>query len=160
VKTNEAGQLRERVIKSSGDNYNHIRALIAQAQRQVAAKGATAVSEREAKQLVIAYSYLHGQRMTSLFDTCHEVLWRVQSALGRWNVILRLFRHSSFLWRIYGRLSNEQKYVDELSKTKLEAVSSGNGFTSTDFAYYQVRRLEASEEASRSDPEASTAAPV
>ena len=145
VGTDEAARLRERVIKSPEDGYNHIRAVVAKAKSQLAIEAAGTVSSHEKALLVQAYSYLHGQRMQSLFDTCHEVLWQLLRSEGRWNAVLRLFRHSSFVWRIYGKLVNEKRYVEELSTANLDVLRQSGGFAAADIDYFEGRRLEASE---------------
>jgi hypothetical protein len=141
----EALRLLERVIKSPGDNYNHVRAVVMKANSQLSSKGTATLSSHERQLLVKSYSYLHGQRMASLFDSCHEALWQLLRSEGRWNAVLRLFRHSSFVWRIYGKLVNERKYVEELSTVGLDALRQIGGFASADIAYFEGRRLEASE---------------
>ena len=141
----EADQLRERVIKSQGDDYNHIRGVIAKVKSQLDRQHGSAILSRQDRVLLTqAYSYLYRQRMASLFDTCHEVLWQVLRSEGLWRAVLRLFRHSSFVWRIYGKLSNERKYVKELSELSLDALRPG-GLASADIAYFEGRRLETSE---------------
>jgi len=146
---NAADALRylERVIKSSGDTYNHVRAVVAKAKSQLAKQGPVTVSAQDRESLVKAYSYLRGQRMASLFNTCHEALWLLLQSEGRLNAVLRLFRHSSFLWRIYGELTNEKKYVEELTKVNLNALGRSGGVASVDIVYFEGRRLEASEAA-------------
>jgi tetratricopeptide (TPR) repeat protein len=141
----EADQFRERVIKSQGDYYNQIRAVITKAKSQlVEGQSSATISRQDRAMLIQAYSYLYGQRMESLFDMCHEVLWQLLRAEGLWPAVLRLFRHSSFVWRIYGKLTNERKYVEELSRVSLDALRSG-GSGMSDLAYFEGRRLETSE---------------
>jgi hypothetical protein len=148
VGSEEGSRLRERVIRCSGDNYNRIRAVIGKAKAQITAAGAASVSPQERKLLFSAYSYLHGQRMAALFDTCHEVLWQLLRAENRWAAVLRLFRHSSFFWRIYGKLPSEKEYVENLSSVDLTSLAR-SGMAAADLAYFERRRLESAEPLSR-----------
>lgn len=53
-----------------------------------------------------------------MFDQCHEALWRLLEARGDMAQTLRLFRHSSFVWRIRGEDDKETKYLEKLRERK------------------------------------------
>ena len=58
------------ILKTSGDIYNHIRAIVIKAERtQVTSRR---LSRLDLISLSSAYSYLYAQRLNSLFDRCHS----------------------------------------------------------------------------------------
>lgn len=65
--------------------------------------------------LIEAYHYLYNERIGSLFHRCHDGLWRHFYERPDVENLLRLFRHSSFIWRIYGEDSREQPYIEQLA---------------------------------------------
>lgn len=95
--------------REKGDFYNEIRAYIDIADRQLSQAGT--LGNTELVRLIGAYQYLFNQRIPSLFDKCHRLLWQAFSIKGQVSNLLALFRHSSFIWRIRGAETNEQKYV-------------------------------------------------
>ena len=87
----------------------------------------------------MGYSYLYAQRMTSLFLSCHGALWKMLMSGRRLRDLLRIFRHSSFLWRLYGEVDTERQYYKELERLELGDIT---GVGNIDAKYFEARRLE------------------
>lgn len=107
----------DRVLESEKAGYNNVRAIVAKA---VAARSGSGIKlkTRDLAALCAAYSYTHTQRFTRMFDDCHDALWDVLEENGNLDQLLRLFRHSSFVWRIRGEDKREADYLAKLSKRK------------------------------------------
>lgn len=138
----EANRLRDRVLASKEDEYNRVRAVVAKARSLQDAGRPDALSSKDRDLLERSYSFLHGQRMTGLFDSCHTVLWAILTAEGRVREMLRLFRHSSFVWRLYGKVQNEQRYVKDLLEIDVDTLKRSGPDTAADLAYFEGRKLE------------------
>ncbi|HYE61128.1 MAG TPA: metallophosphoesterase [Phycisphaerales bacterium] len=118
----EKTKLADRVIDSRTPGYNRTRAIILKAGAILENPGKS-VRPGEVQILTTAYSYLYSQRFSSLFDRCHDALWSVFEADGDTGSLMRLFRHSSFLWRIRGEDAKEAEY---LSKLRAQQVAEAN----------------------------------
>ena len=129
----------QRVIDSKDDQYNRLRAIVAKANRLIALNKSSSLSPEERRVLAMGYSYLYAQRMTSLFRRCHDALWRILMNERRLRDLLRIFRHSSFLWRLYGEVDSERQYYNELEGLELGDISRSGGM---DSVYFEARRLE------------------
>jgi len=104
-----------RVLESSKDGYTRLRALVSKAEHLAEENGLHELTKGERAFLRRGYSYLHSQSMISLFTRCHRVVWELlggeaDSALQR----LRIFRHSSFVWRIWGKKNEEAEFLNLL----------------------------------------------
>lgn len=110
-------RLLDRVLATKDTrDYNQIRAVIAKARALEKVQGQqTDLTRRDLATLASAYSYLYSQRFGSLFDQCHATLWNLLESRGDTTQLLRLFRHSSFLWRIRGNETKEAEYLNRLS---------------------------------------------
>ena len=130
---------QQRVIDSKGDQYNRLRAIVAKANRLIALGRSSSLSPEEHRILAMGYSYLYTQRMTSLFRSCHGALWKILVSERRLGDLLRIFRHSSFLWRLYGEVDTERQCYNELERMELDDVTRSGGI---DAVYFEARRLE------------------
>jgi len=104
----------DKVLAAKERGWNQVRAVVAKA--GVVQRSGGRLSTQEVAALASAYSYLHSQRSRGLLDRCHQRLWRVFEAEGDNVQMLRLFRNTSFLWRIRGDEAKEAAYVKRLSK--------------------------------------------
>jgi hypothetical protein len=102
----------------SADAYNKTRAIAAKTEATSGTVNAPSLTLSDRVTLSEAYSYAHSQRFGSLFDTCHEGMWRSLQETGNVQQLLRLFRHSSFIWRIRGEDVREAEYARKLSSLK------------------------------------------
>lgn len=110
-------RLLDRVLMSKDtSSYNRTRAVVAKARAvERIQNGQTDLTRSDLAILASAYSYLYSQRFGSLFDQCHATLWNLLESRDDTSQLLRLFRHSSFLWRIRGNETKEAEYLNRLS---------------------------------------------
>lgn len=105
---------RERVLETKEDVYNRIRAVVAKSEELIEEGRQGELARQERRFLSESYSYLYSQRLSSLFDRCHKVIWELASTDGQVPVLVRLFRFSSFLWRVFGETEREKQYLRQL----------------------------------------------
>src|ERR1017187_4922861 len=105
----------DKVLASETRGYNQVRAIVSKAATVEKLQKPGKLKPQELATLADAYSYLHAQRLGSLFDECHAALWGRFEEEGDVSQLLRLFRHSSFVWRIRGDEAKESAYVTRLS---------------------------------------------
>jgi calcineurin-like phosphoesterase family protein len=140
--TNSSEKIRllDRVLMSNEQGYNKARGLVAKAKAIQKQDGGIKLKPEEVFGLTWAYSYFYAQRFMSLFNQCHEVLWKVCESAGNTTQLLRLFRHSSFLWRIRGEENKEAEYLQRLSQKNVEETqSSDKGVILLELRYFTLR---------------------
>lgn len=125
-----------RTPSSEKDFYNGVRAIIELAER---CAGTTGLGDDERARLMGAYHFLYNERLSNLFDRCHEALWNEFERVGEIGNLLNLFRHSSFIWRLGGREGTEAKYLAKLVRMVRDVIASGELRSSRDGAYFVVR---------------------
>jgi hypothetical protein len=130
----------DRVLATKERGYNHVRAIVAKAKAIGKLDNPRTLNQQEVSSLAAAYSYLHAQRFGSLLDDCHRLLWRMFEKEKDESKLLRLFRHSSFVWRIRGDEAEESKYLKRLSK--LDVQLSATKVLLAEVSYF-VKRLKA-----------------
>jgi tetratricopeptide (TPR) repeat protein len=118
------------------DFWNVARATITLA--EIAKSGASITLDHRNK-LVDAYHFLHAERLSSLFDRCHECLWRIFEDTNDTENLLNLFRHSSFIWRLAGRDDIEERYLKRLTGKISQLIMSNLPNIARDRAYFMVR---------------------
>ncbi|WP_153002776.1 metallophosphoesterase family protein [Sphingomonas endophytica] len=131
-------RLRE-VVESARvtkDFWNVCRATITLAER---IESGLDVSQDMRDRLVDAYHFLHAERISGMFDRCHERLWKIFEDNGDNENLLNLYRHSSFIWRLNGKDHLEQQYVRRLSSKITQLVGSNLHNVDRDRAYFMVR---------------------
>ena len=94
--------------KGEEDFYNAIRASIQIASSKL--DDGVAIGDLERSLLISSYQFLYNERIPTLFNRCHEVLWRLFLGIGEVENILSLFRYSSIVWRFTNDLSREMIY--------------------------------------------------
>jgi hypothetical protein len=130
----------DKVLESRSRGYNQTRAIVAKSKVILRQNGALKLQGSDLQALSSSYSYLHAQRFSSLFDQCHDQLWKVFEATGDSVQLLRLFRHSSFIWRIRGDEETEAKYLTRLNEQNLNENSMGGKGIVIEVTYF-FRRL-------------------
>lgn len=118
------------------DFYNSVRAVIELAERR---SRTTGLGDEDRARLMGAYHFLYNERLSSLFDRCHEALWNEFERVGEIGNLLNLFRHSSFIWRLGGREGTEARYLAKLVRMVRSLIASGELRSSRDGAYFVVR---------------------
>ena len=106
----------ERVLSGGGRDYNQVRAIVAKADAIATSAAPRELKAQEVASLANAYSYLHAQRFGLLFDRCHRALWKAFESRSETTQLLRLFRYSSFVWRIRGDEEKEANYLTRLKE--------------------------------------------
>jgi tetratricopeptide (TPR) repeat protein len=119
---------------SKSDNYNRARAIV-----EFAKNIGRPLTERERDRLIEAYHYFYHERLYSLFDKCHAVLWDIFEAAGDSTNLLNLFRHSSFIWRLNGRDELEIRYLTRLVRKVQDLLLKDVRRATRDGAYFVVR---------------------
>lgn len=89
--------------------------------------------------LIEAYYYLYNERQLSLFERCHAALWQIFERDGDNANLLKLFRHSSFIWRLSGREDSELKYLQKLASAASTFVVLEDNSADRNKAYLVVR---------------------
>lgn len=136
--TLKEGQLKEVVetARVTKDFWNVARATITLAE---IAKSGASISVDHRSKLVDAYHFLHAERLSSLFDRCHECLWKIFEDTNDTENLLNLFRHSSFIWRLAGRDDIESLYLKRLTGKLNQLIMSNLPNIARDRAYFMVR---------------------
>lgn len=136
--TQNTSMLREVIdtTRKTKDYYNMFRATIYLAENS---GNAGNVSKEDKNRLIGAYHLLHAERMSGLFDRCHDCLWNIFEDTNDTENLLNLFRHSSFIWRLAGRDGLEQKYLKRLTGKIAQLVGSNIPNIDRDKAYFMVR---------------------
>jgi tetratricopeptide (TPR) repeat protein len=144
LRAREAGKDADRVreilrpvAESTKDFYNRTRAILKLAALSLDAN--EKLSDVELLHLVGAYHFLFNERMSGLFDECHDALWRVFMKDNDSTNLLTLFRYSSLYWRLSGRDVKETSYLEKLSNIVSKLISDKVSNLSREAAYYLVR---------------------
>jgi len=112
-----------KVIAKKNHGYNEARAIVAKMQALKKLDDTADLGALDLYALSAAYSYLHAQRFSSMFDSCHNALWQLFETRGEIDKLLRLFRYSSFVWRIRGEDAKEADYLKRLDENKVQTAS-------------------------------------
>jgi hypothetical protein len=131
----------DKVLAKKSRGYNEARAIVAKASAVEKMDKTAGLDVSDLLALSAAYSYLHAQRFSNLFDPCHDALWKVFEARSDTTKLLRLFRHSSFVWRIRGEEAKEAEYLKRLDENRVRAEDvSASTFIVIEVSYF-LRRL-------------------
>ncbi|WP_298932013.1 metallophosphoesterase [uncultured Ramlibacter sp.] len=122
---------------TSGDTFNFVKARIALAKATITAGVKFTPLDRLA--LIGVYQYLYNQRLDSLFSQCHAVLWHIFDLQQEEENLLRLFRHSSMIWRVRGRNAIEDRYVKLLAKRLGQQLPQDLRQVGREMAYFLAR---------------------
>ena len=135
----EADKALDEVIKCSddGDFYNRVRAIV----RKVGLlnEADKPVSDRDKALLIDAYHFLFNERLPALFDMCHRALWDLFIREDDQDNLLRLFRHSSLIWRLRGGSDKEQSYLRKLAEHIHALATRDIRLVDKETAYFIVR---------------------
>jgi predicted MPP superfamily phosphohydrolase len=99
--------------KRRGDHYNGMRATLKLA--KLTLDSGEGLDSNQLSGAIESYHYLYNDCVGSLLNGCHDVLWRAFLFSNQIDNLLRLFRHSSLIWRLRGREKTELKYVKLLN---------------------------------------------
>lgn len=127
-----------KVLNCDEIGYNQARAIIAKA--EAAGKLKVSLPHSEVKLLAVMYSYLYTQRLSGLFDRCHDALWTIFEQRGDSDQLIKLYRYASFLWRIRGDDEREIKYLKRLSDGESPAPNVSSSKLKDD-VHYLIKRI-------------------
>jgi tetratricopeptide (TPR) repeat protein len=148
----ESLRLQRLVLRSRGDDYNRMRAIVDRSDLLTRLDRLSELSYKDRQLLSASYSYSYGQRLSGLFDRCHMVLWSVLFKERLWAPLLRVFRHSSFLMRIKGADEQEQRYLHELKEVDSSTFKDAErAALRTELQYLDKRRHDTEDGASPED---------
>lgn len=102
------------VIRTSDSFYNRLRATLLKVRSLITAGLVSEVSKADRATLERGYTIMFTQRMGSLFDKCHSCLWAIHESNGDWEVLVNIFRYSSFLWRLRGNQEMELRCLNRV----------------------------------------------
>lgn len=89
--------------------------------------------------LVQSYQYFYGQRFHNLFVEAHKALWEVFEKSGDTANLLSLFKYSSFIWRLSGSEEREKAYIEKLTRSAVNVLSTDLRTADQDTAYFVAR---------------------
>lgn len=89
--------------------------------------------------LVQSYQYFYGQRFHNLFVDAHKALWEVFEKSGDVPNLLSLFKYSSFIWRLSGNDEREKTYIEKLTRSAVNVLSTDLRTADQDTAYFVAR---------------------
>lgn len=136
----ERKKWHERVLGGQALGYTYVRALLGRATDLLEENQLESIAAADREHLYAAYSYLYTQRFGSLFDECHRIVWQLLIIESKRPLLLRLFRHSSLVWRLHGRSDEERSYIEEVEKMHLD---QGANVGDRDLGYLLARRASA-----------------
>lgn len=115
----EGQQHLDKVLRTSEtDKYSYYRALLGKVELELAGNASPSefFDSPLYRRCIDAYSYLFLQRLSNLFNRCHEVLWRASKLTLDFEHLFTLYRTSSLVWRLAGDTGTELKYAQQLSQ--------------------------------------------
>ncbi|WP_122553174.1 metallophosphoesterase [Pseudomonas viridiflava] len=119
------------------DYYNSARASI-QIARMYSRRG-TPLPVELFGDLIKAYQYLFGQRLSALFDSAHTLLWEEFEKSRDIPNLLTLFKHSSFNWRLENKEEKEKSYASRLLAAEKRLLKADIFTSDTDTTYFLSR---------------------
>jgi predicted MPP superfamily phosphohydrolase len=120
-----------------GDSYNLVRARLKIGRAIQASDGE--LGQLEKLWLIGAYQYLYNQRLDAMFDECHSLLWSVFNKADEEANLLRLFRHSSLIWRLRGRDHLETMFARKLAQRFAQRLTQDLRKANRETAYFLTR---------------------
>ncbi|MCX7749336.1 MAG: metallophosphoesterase [Clostridia bacterium] len=136
---NKAIESYNKILNSTDDIYNYVKAIIKKAE-VLLDECDDGIKINDLLLLGQAYSYAFTQRMSSIFTRCHNVLWKYFLKQKQLVQLLRIFRHSSFFWRIKGDNAQEMGCIKILNGIDINSIASNEERSvQIDINYFRVR---------------------
>lgn len=137
----EALQWLNRVLSTSQELYNRVRAIVEKAAIIGDRVSFSSLDAADSNLLQASYSYAYSQRIGDLMERCHTVLWRLFRKEGLFAPLVRLFRFSSFVWRLRDKEERETKYLLELDTIELKQIPAREATSlAREYRYLECRR--------------------
>ena len=136
----EVVKMYDRVIKTRKDYYNRVRAVVSKANYLIGEGKISGLGYTDKRLLEESYTYLYTQMLVSIFSRCHEAIWEIAKEEKNIDHLLRIFRHSSFIWRICDKEDEEDKYLTDM-KEEMNTIVEANGDDrlKSDLEYFRLR---------------------
>jgi len=129
-------QVYATAVKGS-DSYTASRAAVRLGQLQYETSGN--IESADLSKLINAYQYFYGERNEQLFLEAHETLWYLFEDQGDTRNLLSLFKHSSFIWRLYDNKSSEKEYAQRLIDSARNILTTDILTADRNTAYFLIR---------------------
>jgi predicted MPP superfamily phosphohydrolase len=123
--------------RSDKDHYNFVRALLRISRISIDESGT--LTRQQFHDCARAYGYLYNQRIDSLFESCHGILWDAFKGRGDERNLLILYRHSSLVWRLRRKTAIEQQYRNALAAILGNRLSKSILAADRDLRYFISR---------------------
>ncbi|MBK1615898.1 metallophosphoesterase [Rubrivivax gelatinosus] len=133
-------QIVSQTARKENDPYNLVRASLGLAGIELEETGG--LGNEMLRECTRAYEYLYNQRMDSLFNNCHGVLWRAFKAKGDIDNMLTLFRHSSLVWRLRGQDGVERGFIEQLIPLIRKRAGAAALNADRKFLYFMTRSIQ------------------
>lgn len=106
--------LYNRVISCESDPYNQMRAVVKKGEVLTVNSRLQELQVNEQRLLSRTYGYSFTQRLKTLFNNSHKILWDLLEIRNDRTGLFHLFRYSSLIWRLEGDSQREQQYAERL----------------------------------------------
>lgn len=100
----------DEVIKSDKSAYNVCRATIYKHQAFIESGLFDRIKDKDIVELTNIYNYLFRQKIDSLFNKCHKVLWEIAEHRQRQDIIQLIFFKGTIIWRLNSDHESVEKY--------------------------------------------------
>ena len=132
----------DKVISSSSE-YTKVRAIVGKSEVFCSEKAFEKFTPDFQLLLSLSYTYLYFQRIPHLLNRCHRTLWLFLVEKSKFTELLNLYRHSSFIWRIHGKIELDKEYINKLKSIEEKILSlDDSGENRINKAYYKRRKYE------------------
>lgn len=132
-------KLLDDVIRSSKDPYSRARGIADKAALLQRTGKLNKLTPEEEDLLCAAYSYSYTQRMNVLIEECHQALWGMYRVRNLIAPLFRLFRYTSFFWRLCGKDSEDKSLAQELVVTKESLGQAELAVIPIEIQYFEYR---------------------
>jgi hypothetical protein len=105
-------KLLDDVLKHKDDEYNCILAVVNKAELLIPSKRISELSFNDLALLEFAFGYLYAQRLGRLFERCTNVISLILLNQRRFASLIRLYRYSSFVFRLNDNQEKEKKLFE------------------------------------------------
>lgn len=120
----ENEKLYRSALLKLNDTYSMYSVIIARNLSYLERNMVGSITDSDINILCIAYSYFYSQRLDIQLKNTHKILWAVFVDRGDNDSLVKMFRYSSFIWRLNNDYESEEKYADLLNIIELSITDS------------------------------------
>jgi hypothetical protein len=132
----------ERILAGKTDSYNKYRAIVRKGILLINEGNEFTLSQAELRLLHASYIYTFSQKMSSLFNQSHQVLWHHYITRQNYSIIFQMFQQSSLFWRIYGNNENEAKYSAKLLNLLKHLLPDSIDLSKHKYVTFRVKQID------------------